>query len=208
MLMQPNAPTPVPTTSPDYDFILNNNASPTKKSFLPGMNGTNKQRILVLAAAAGIFLLLVVLVYSLLFGGSKNKPLLEVAQFQQELIRISNEGASKAQSAQTRSLALTTQFTLTTSQRDVVAQLKKLHQKTNNKILGVKKSAQTDALLKQAATNNRYDEALTQILTQQLVEYQRLLKTANSSTSNQKIQSMLNSEFSQAATLIASTQNK
>ncbi len=206
--MQPNAPNARPPIAPsDYDFILNHGANKPKPSLLPGFGGSKKQRLLVMGLGGAILLMLIILGYSLLFGGNKNQTVLEVAQSQQELIRVSTLGADKTtRGSAARALATTTELTLISNQKEVIAQLKKHGQKTNTKNLAVKKNAQTDAALQEAALNNRYDEVFTQLLQKQLVEYQKLLKTAYGSTSNQTLQNLLNSEFAQAGLLIASAQ--
>lgn len=205
MFMQPDSQTPA--TAPDYDFILNHGAKKSKRSILPGSGSSKKQRI-VMAIGGGLALLVIVLFgASLLFGGKKPQGLLEIAQTQQELIRVSALG-SKADSFAARDLSVTTQLTLTSDQADVVAYMKDHGQKTNVKLLNLKMNSQTDAVLTQAAESNRFDEVFTQTIQQELVAYQQQLKSAYDATSNPKLQQLLGAEFIEAGTLITSAQDK
>ncbi len=208
MLMQPNTPNPAPPAPvPDYDFILNHGANKPKRFPLPSLGGSKKQRWLIIGLGGSLLILLVILGYSLLFGGSKDQNLLEVAQTQQELIRVSTLGVDHAKSSATRGLAVTTELTLESNQKDVLARLRKDGQKTSTKTLALKKNSQTDDALAQAAQDNHYDDAFTKLIQDQLVAYQKLLKTAYDSTSSQSLKKILNAEFAQAGLLIASTQS-
>ena len=56
-----------------------------------------------------------------------------------------------------------------------------------NKILGNKKNDKTDAALKEAAQNNRYDETFNALMQKQLSDYQKLVKVAHDNgTANEK----------------------
>ncbi len=200
----PEAPTPSPT-SPQYDFIMNPGGRTPKKSLF-GFGGSSKQRILFMSIATGLILALVLILYSVLFGGAKTPGLLEIAQTQQEIIRVSELGAKQARTSDALALAATTKSSLVTSQNEIVAQLKKQKQKVKPKDLALKQNSETDKVLTEAALNNRYDETFTKTLQQELVEYQQLLKTTYDSTSSQSLQKVLNAQFTSAGLLIASTQ--
>ncbi len=202
--MQPNTPAPTPA---DYDFILNHGANAPKRSLLPGFGGSGRQRYIKIGLAGAVLLIIIVLLSSLLFGGSKNESLVGIAQTQQELIRVSTIGAQKAQTSAASQLAVNTELTVMTNQKDVLAQLKKSGQKVNTKVLALKQNSQTDAALTEAALNNRYDEAFIQVMQKQLVDYQKLLKATYDTTSSRVLQQILNNEFNQATVLLASTKS-
>jgi len=204
--MQPNAPSPAPP-QPDYDFILNHGANKPKSPLLPKLGNSKKQRWLMIGAGGGLLLIILLLLFSAVFGGNKNQSLLEVAQAQQELIRVSTLGASKNSSAAARNLAVTTKLTIETNQKEMIDQLKKQGQKTNTKLLDAKKNTQTDATLTQAAQDNRYDEIFTQQVQQQLMDYQQQLKAAYDGTSSKSLKQLLNNEFAEAGLLIKSSKS-
>lgn len=203
--MPPASSSPSPPSN--YDFILNHNQAP-KRSIIPGAGSSKKQRIIFLAIGAAVLLILTVLLVNLLSGGkSKTQTLLQIAQTQEELIRVSTLASTKASSLQARSLAITTQLSMESSQKDIIAQLKKQGQKTNAKILGVAKNSKTDATLATAATDNRYDEAFSQIMLSSLSDYQKLLKAAFSETSGQQLRLTLTNDYAAAGLLIDSSKS-
>lgn len=205
MLMPPNNQKPSPAPS-DYDFIMNPGAAKPKQPRFSNIGNSKRQRRLIVGTGGAIVLILFIFIYSLIFGG-KNQPLLEVAQQQQELIRISLDGMTQAQSSTAKALTVTTELTAISNQKEVLAQLKKHGQKTNPKLLAAKKSLQTDQALAQGTQENRYDEALIKAIKQDLVKYQTLLKAAYTATGDQTLQQILNNQFSQAGLLIASAQS-
>lgn len=203
MFMQPEA-----TPPSDYDFILNHGSAP-KKTLLPGAGSSQKQRIMV-AVIGGLLLILVFFILFAVVKGGKGKnsaTLLQIAQTQNELIRISTLGATNAGSSNTKALAVTTQLSIETAQQDILAQLGKQGTKTNPKILAATKNPKTDEILSAAATDNRYDEVLAQAIQTNLTQYQKLLKTAFDATGSQSLKLILNNDFATAAKLIESTKN-
>ncbi len=209
--MQPNAPTPGPAPLPphmpsptQYDFIMNPNQPGAKR---PLIGGHNKHRLLMFSIIGGVLLIIILIASSVFFGGNKTTGLLEIAQTQQELIRVSDLGTQKAASSSARALAYTTKESMASSQNEMLGQLAKQGQKKiNPKTLAVKKNKHTDEVLAQAALDNRYDETFEKTLQQQLVEYQKLLKATYDKTGDQKLQRILNSDFDSAGLLIASVQ--
>ena len=155
-----------------------------------------------MGVVGGVLLILIVLVFALLSGGNKSPGLLEIAQTQQELIRVSEIGVQKAGSQNARNLAVSTDFTIRSSQKDMLSRLKKV----KPKVLDIKQNKKTDDLLTEAALNNRFDETFEKVIQQQLVEYQKLLKSTYDGTSNQKLQNILNGDFTSAGLLITATQ--
>ncbi len=198
MLMQQN-----PSSPSDYDFILNHNPAP-KRSIIPGAGSSLKQRILFVVIGGGVLLILIVLVASLLSGAGKEKGqrLLQIAQAQNELIRVSTLGVTKATSSNARALAITTQLSMETAQKDVLSQMQKQGQNTNPTTLAATKDSKTDDALAAAAQNNRYDETFLQIMHTSLTDYQNLLKTAFDESSSKSMQTLLNNEYLGAGLLI------
>lgn len=207
-VMQPNAPAPVPPSAPSqYDFILQHGENKPKRSILPGAGGSKKHRLLTLAIAGGILLIILVLIFSLLFGGKKTAGLLDLAQTQQEIIRVSTLGVQQADGSTAKNLAITTELSLLSDQQKVLGQMKKQGQKADAKRLAVKKNENTDKTLDQAALDNNYDVVFMKTIQTELTEYQQLLRQVHNATSDVSLQQILNDEFSSAATLIAATQN-
>lgn len=174
--MQPNQPTP-PTQAPapnPYDFIMNPQ-EPQKQSLF---NFSGKKSIFILLGG-GIFVIIIIfMLFSLLFGGSgaNGEKLLEIAQTQTEIIRLTEDARNKARSSTTQNLANTVNMSVTTSKNDLLPIVKKNGGKTDAKLLVLKKSSKADAQLAAALQSNQYDSVFITIITAQLQEYQKQLK--------------------------------
>ena len=166
-----------PKSAPDpYGFILN----PEKPKRPPLFGGGLKFKLILLAVVAILVIIFGVIVSNIL--GSSNdaqkERLIEVAQAQTEIVRVSTTAASKANSSDTKAIAYTNKISVQSAVNQTTAQLSKYGVKTDGKLLGQGKNAETDKLLADAASNNRYDETYKKILAEQLDNYQKLLKGA------------------------------
>jgi hypothetical protein len=171
-----------------YEFIMN--PSPKQRhSFNFGHNKGARITVVVV----GIIILSIVATFINGFLGKENKAqtdqLVEIAQAQSEIIRISAIAKEKARSNGTKNFAANTKVSIETSQQDVRKLLNSrgVKDKALNKKLSASKNSKTDATLDQAANNNRFDETFQTVVTKQLSDYQKLIQSASvGGTPNEK----------------------
>lgn len=167
--------------SSNYDFILN----PQKPSKQPLFSGKSMlQRILIIGGLFFILIILVAIVIALFGRGSnvQKERLIEIAQTQTEIIRITAIASDKSRDVTTRTLAATTRLTTESDKLETISALTARGVKDTKKIpLDLGKNTRSDELLDEAIANNRFDETYKQILTSQLESYYRLLQQAKSS---------------------------
>jgi hypothetical protein len=187
--MDPNnipPPTPNPQIPPNgqfdssqFDFIMNP-GKPQKPSLIPG--GPKVKMIVIGLGVTTIVIILLVVIISLFSGGdSTTEALVKIAQQQNEIVRVSEEGAKKAGGEKTKKLATTVNLTVTTDQNSMVAYLAKQKRKVKPKELKLLTNKKTDAELAAASSNGRFDEVFTQIMLEELTEYQASLKSSYNS---------------------------
>lgn len=202
--MEPS-PTPPPFIpngkQNNYDFILN--PPPKKKKSLIPKGETAKQRILIAAAGGGLLLIVIVLGISVLFGGKTNADaLIDLAQRQTEIIRVSELGLQKAKAPEARNLAINSKLTVQTSTNLTLDRLKKLGQKASEKTLALKKNANTDQTLTDAGLNNKFDSTFVKTLRSLLTDYRLTVKKLYDTTSSQTEKQFLAASFDGVTLLI------
>lgn len=209
MLMQPNdpRPTPPPMHPNAYSFITDHNKA-GKRGLLP-TGGSKQSRILLVV---GIFLaisIVGVIVMAVLNGidNGQKQDWLSLAQKQQEIIRISDVGATKAQGRDAKNLATTTKLSLESSQAIINSLAKKSGANVTSKTLLLGKDAKTDEALKTAEQTNQFDTAFQTILKNELNEYQALLKKLHDGTDSKTTKAGLSTAYTNAG-ILATAANK
>lgn len=195
---------PAPNIDPghpsQYDFITNP-AKTAKKP--PLLSKNNRSGLIKLVLIVLGVLILITAAVSMLFGGDSNREtLLTVARKQSQIIAIATSGADKAGSNQAKALALSTQLTITTDQWALINQLTKNGDKVKSKEYSSTPSSQVTSELATAERNGRFDEVFSNIIKQQLAEYQRDLQTANSSVSSKSAKLLLAKDYENAGLLL------
>lgn len=183
-----------------YDFITNPGNQPKKNLF----GGNLKARLMVVAGLAVILLIIGIVVASIL-GSSSSELKSEyqsLVQQQAEIIRVSEIGAEKARSSDSKNLAVNTQLSLTSSQGDLLKLASKSGATTNPKIIALGKDSNTDNELTKAEQTNRFDEAFAVKITQLLAEYQKTIKSIYDRTTSESAKSTLNQAYNNSATLM------
>ena len=205
MLMPPNQPAQ-PEEPQRYDFFLNPPPAP-KKSKLPSVPGVKDPFLkkVIMLIGGGILLIIVVIVLSSVLLGNKDNvtSLIKLAQEQNELIRVAGEATSGAVQQTTKSLAVSTQLSLTTSQQQLVNYLKTRGHKVSTKQLALTQSKATDTQLTNATAASNFDPVFTQILQQQLQTYTQDIKHDFNGTSNTTLRQLLNTEYMGGTVLLA-----
>ncbi len=206
-----NAPNPAPppmaqpSESDDpYKFIFDPNKEPAKK-LLPSTN-TKRGRILIIAVGLIVLLIIISLVSSLITnaGQAGTKDLIELAQRQQEIVRVAQIGVTKSKGQDARNLATNTQLTVASDQQQLLVKLKKSKKKISSKELGLRLNNRTDVLLRQADQNNQFDETFTKTITSQLTTYQKAITKSYGTNTDKTIRGLLKTEYNNATTLIGS----
>lgn len=200
--MQPEQPIPPAGGENPYDFILAGPPKP-KKKLIPGGDGSFKQRIiLVIGAAFGLMLILYV-IFGLILGGSGSTGLVNIAQQQSEIIRISTAGSTQVRDAPTANFTQNVLLTTTSAQQQTISFLDKNGKKLKEKDLGLLKSSKTDQDLATAEQNGKYDSALLEVLVAQLKDYQASLSDNFKSSGSQKQKVLVESFYKQVTDLLA-----
>ncbi len=188
-------PTAQPPMQPgQYDFITNPQKPPRR-----GLLGGGKNSLLALIAGGLGLLTLLVIIASLIFGGSDNKDvLLEVARKQNQIIEISKIGTDEGGSAETRALGEAVGLSLTSEQQAVLAKVGKV----KSKDYAMAPSSEDLKTLETAQQNGRFDEVFANIIKQELTEYQQVLRSANNQVSGQSTKDVLAKNFEDAGLLL------
>lgn len=200
--MDPNNQYPGSSQGNPYDFILNPQETP-KKRFT---NKGSKLAITLLLAVVGAFILTIII--SVVFSSIGPKKLSKddlagVAQSQQELIRISIQGASDSRVQVSRNLSTTVEYTMMTQQRQVLELLSKQGLKLGKKELALKQNATTDQKFTTAKSTSTYDQTFTQVMQQMLTDYANLLKGLTAKTESQSEKDRMSEYYRQTQQIIS-----
>lgn len=196
--MPPAAPNP-------YDFITNP-GTPPKKSMLGG--GSAKKRLFIVAIGALVFIILAMVIMSLLSaaGSGSTNALKTLVAEQEEIIRISELGTKSAQSSEARALAITTNLSVITHQKELISYLESKDTKLSKEEIAAEKDGKTDDAFQDATTNNRFDEVFTETLQRKLATYTNLLESTHKDTSNETAKNLLKTSYASASALLASSE--
>ncbi|MDB5163386.1 MAG: hypothetical protein JWS12_3 [Candidatus Saccharibacteria bacterium] len=191
---------PPENPAPNYDFILNHPA-PKKSLF----GGGKSQRTILVVVGGLVLVLFIVLGFMILgnVGKGNTQDLIAVTQQQNEVSRIAKKAALvAAASSSTRGKAETIALSVDTSKQQFLAALKKHRVKVSAKELALKQSAETDTKLTAAAESNTFDKVFSEVITQDLKDYQQALKTAYDHSPSGNDKQLLNTTFLQTNLLI------
>ncbi len=160
---------------------------------------------IALVAVVAIIIIIGGVVLGNILGSSSDaqkQRLIELAQSQTEIVRVSTAAATKANSSDTKAIAYTNKISVQSALNQTTAQLSKYNVKSDGKLLGQGKNAETDKLLADAASNNRYDETYKKILAEQLSNYQKLLQ--NTFESSNRTEKLMINQAANSNTLVIS----
>lgn len=186
-----------------YDFIINPEKPPTKRTLLPGGNSL-LMRVVVVAAGFIILIVAFNVIKALVSGPSNLPSMVTVAQDQQELIHIAT-AANQQQSnlsISNKNFVATAQISLTSAQSQLLTYLKTNGKKVSPKILNLKISTTTDAQLAASQTAATYDQTLHDIMKTKLTSYKNDLRHSYQLTKGKKGRALLSSDYDQAQLLL------
>lgn len=197
-------PTPTPQQN-QYDFITNASKAPQRG--LKGFGKGGKSNVLMLIVGSLVLITILILVVSLVFGGESNKDvLLKVARKQSEVIAVAQEGAEQSGTDQSKSLALAVKLAVTSQQQTLLKELQKKG-KVKEKEYKSAPSAKVTQQLTSAQKNGRFDEAFSNVIEDELTQYQQVLKQANAAVSRKSTKDLLASDFANVTLLLKIPEN-
>lgn len=186
-----------------YDFILNPQHPPKKKMFGFGGNSNFLLTIGLIIGGALVCMVIVALVINLLGGSSNKASFVSIAQTQQELVRVADQGAQSAVQQTTKNLAATIQYGITTQQKQTLAFLARAGETIKDPELRLKQNATTDQQLAAAKSTSTFDATFTQLAQKQLTDYANSLKQVHASAKNQTEKELLSTFYSQTQLIIS-----
>ncbi len=150
-----------------------------------------QKALIILGVLVAVLILLAVIIA--MASGSKNDtlPLVSVAQTQQEIIRVSSDGAKNIRSGSLQNFAVTAQVSLRSSQQEVLSYLKKQGTKVKGKQLDLAKKPATDKALSAALAANTYDATFASVIKTELDSYDQKLAEATAAATTKKEQDLL-----------------
>lgn len=184
-----------------YEFILN----PEKPQKNRGVKN-NKLVMLLIFGVGGVILFMVLTVLLLnAFAPKKTDKatILSLAQTQQELIRISDQGSREARQQVTKNLATTIQYSLITQQKKTIELLEKNGGKAGPKELALKQNAATDQQFTSAKATSTYDTTFTKITEDELNAYATSLKALVDKATTVQERDMMSDFYKQTQQLIS-----
>ncbi len=197
--LPPPSVTGRPTGHNPYEFIVN----PNTPSGTP--HGQSKNFLLKIGLLVGGAVLLMVvagIILSFVLPKGNVQGLIDIANRQQEIIRISGEASTKATSQDTQNFATNVNLSVTSSQQKILAELARNHKKFKPKELALDHDPKTDTLLANAETANTYDTAVAQTLNNQLSIYETLVQSTYKNTSHAATKQTLQQCFTSAHALV------
>ncbi|MEO8862918.1 MAG: hypothetical protein ABI354_01190 [Candidatus Saccharimonadales bacterium] len=198
----PQAPPPMAPRNGQYDFITDPSKPPSKLSF-----GNTKKEKLIVAGVSVVVLIVIATIFSSLFsgGGGAKQDYTSILQQQAEIIRISQIGIKQATQSSAQHLAVNTNLTLQSQQKDIapIAQAAGI-KKLNGKTLALGKDDKVDSTLSDASASNQFDSVFVGILQKKLVTYNEILKKVYDSASGKKTKATLSAAYDQVDLLIKS----
>ena len=202
----PPAPPPydpslsAPNPQNDYAFIMDPAAAP-RRSFLSG-SGSSLNRILVVAGALLVLVIVFAVIKSFVGGGSNVSNFVGLAQDQQAMLQIAKNAEDQTGlSANTKNFAVTADVSLTTSKGETLQYLKLNHTSVKAKVLALKVSASTTTQLANAASAGTYEQTFHEIMSAKLKNYASELQQAYSQDKGVKGRKLLSDEFTRTQLL-------
>jgi hypothetical protein len=185
-----------------YDFIMNPGQKPKKRFSIGG--GNFVMTIALIVGGALLFMIILVMILNA-FGSKKvsTGDLVTMTQVQNELIRISDQGARTGTQQVTKNLATTIQFTMQTQQKKTLDFLAKNGKEVGEKELKLKQNASTDQQLTSAKTTSTFDLVFSQIMQNELTTYANDLKQLYSRSPTKTERDLMSGYYEETQLLIS-----
>lgn len=191
-----------PNQGNPYDFIMNPAPPPKKKIGLGGNNFILTIGLIVGGAVA--FMIILAIILSMVSGDKVGKAdLISVAQTQNELVRVSEQGTGSATQQVTKNLAVTIQYTMKTQQLQILKFLADNGTELGKKELALKQNAATDQQFTSAKTTSTFDLVYAQTMQNQLSDYANSLKQLHARAVSNTEREMFSDYYEQTQLLIS-----
>lgn len=168
------------------------------------LKGGSSNKLFIYAILGLAVLLVPFIIYMVLFAGAPDnkEQLIKVVQQQTELIRVAEMGLKQSRDDNAKNLARTTSLSITSDLSALKTALNSQKVKTPSKLLNGGKNPKTDELFTNAQQNNRFDEVFLKELQDELVAYQKSVKSTYDLTTNKKLKATLSTQYKNASLLI------
>ena len=172
--MQPNGPAPPPPQQNPYDYLLNPAVAPKKST---AFGGGKPNKLVMVLFVLGI-LVLVIVAYSVFSSLTKKSytSVIDLAERQNEIVRISELGIAKAHDPATLIYVSTIRNVTYSERTATLAFLAKKNNALSPKQLVLKQDSSIDKALTTAEQDNTYDQTLLEKLNVLIASYQRAEK--------------------------------
>lgn len=200
--MDPQQPYGSPSGN-NYDFIMNPERPP-KKPIVPQIGGASSfsKKIIFIVGGAFILIILMWIIGGMLGGGGTNTAeLTKLVQRQQEVARVSAEGATSS-SATIRNAAANTTLSVTSQQQQWIAFLAREGIELKQEQLKLLESAKTDTTLTTARSNNTFDTAFLNIMRTSLTDYAAAVQTDYTNATSERERTLLSKHYEQVQLLL------
>lgn len=187
-----------------YDFIVSP-GGPPKKSLLPSLGGQSSftQKLIFIIGGAFVLIILMWIIGNILGGsGTNTADLTKLVQQQEEIARVSAEGAEGTSRTDIRNAATNTKLSVTSQQQEVLVFLAGQGTEIKEDQQKALENAATDELLETAKTNNTFDTTFIETMQSYLNDYSAAIQTAFDNASDETEQELLRSHFEQVKLLL------
>ncbi|HSX08052.1 MAG TPA: hypothetical protein VLG11_04115 [Candidatus Saccharimonadales bacterium] len=156
-----------------YEFIMNPQQPSKRNTPIPGVKDPFIARLILIVVVVVAVVVIVGVVASQLLSRNQvnTADLIGLAQSQQELIRVANQGATNGTQPVTRNFAINVQLALRSEQLQLLAYLQSQGHKLSATTLSLKKSKTTDTQLTTAQQTSTFDSTFVQLMQNSLTAY-------------------------------------
>lgn len=180
-----------------YEFILN--PEPPKRKKLLGGNKLLKLLIFIIGGVVAFMIIVTILLNVLAPEKIGKAEFTSLAQTQNELIRVADQGSRDSRQQITKNLATTMQYTMITQQKLTLLKVGKVGKKE----LSLKQNAATDQKLASAKQTSTFDDAFTKIAEESLNSYANEVKVLFDKAKTDADRELMSDFYKQAQLLIA-----
>lgn len=188
--MQPNQQNP-------YEFIM----SPQQKKRGAGFGGGNSQksRIIQVAIAGIVFLIIVIIFFAVLSGARKgdSENLYKIAAAQQDIVGLTLFSNNKTRNTQLTNKSVTTNVVVASQNSETLRYLVSIGIKSPTKQISALQVGGYEKTLDEAQKNGNYDDIYTALLANRIDDYRVKLQAAYSASSNTALKAQLSNYYQQ-----------
>jgi hypothetical protein len=200
--MPPEQPLYTPQPQPGkYDFIVQSQ-HPTGSNWL--LQASLRTRIIVVGGSFVFLLILIWIFLSILSSSGTNNvgQLISLTQQQAELVHISQDPITQANSNQTRNFASTTDLSISTDKTTTLAYINLASKAPSSPSSLTLENKAIDTQLNTAKSNGTYDQTYMQIAQAKLATYALALKQAYASSTTTRERTLLKAAYDHVQLLI------